>query len=104
MYQVRQGDVLIDSIRKSTIPKDAVRKEGRIILALGEATGHHHEVEVMEPETVELYEHDGLTYVRVKKSSDLTHQEHGPHTLMPGDYAVELQREYYDGLIRQVVD
>lgn len=103
-HQVRQGDVLVTGLSKKSIPAKAVRKQGRIILAYGEVTGHHHEVEVAEPETVGLYEHEGLTYLRVKAPSELTHQEHAPCTILPGEYEVTIQREYYDGLVRQVVD
>ncbi len=103
-FQVRQGDVLVTGLAKKSIPSEAALKSGRVILALGEATGHHHEVEVMEPGTVELYEHEGMVYLRILKESPLTHQTHGPHPLLIGEYEVELQREFYDGLVRQVID
>ena len=59
--QFRQGDVFL---QQAAIPKDAALQtaHGRAILAYGEVTGHAH---ALDPADVELYEKDGVTYVRV---------------------------------------
>ena len=46
MGVIRQGDVCL--VRVKAIPKDAVEQPitgNKVILALGEATGHHHRFE-----------------------------------------------------------
>lgn len=69
--QRQQGDVLLDLV---ALPKAAKKKSGRIILALGEATGHMHEV---IGEGIACYEDEsGVLYVVAEQAGTLTHQEH----------------------------
>lgn len=76
--QQQQGDVCLDLVR---LPTNARRKEGRAILAYGEATGHLHEV---IGGGVELYEEGDVMYVVVHNNDAmLTHQEHHAQTLAP---------------------
>lgn len=91
----RQGDVLITPVDE--LPKSAkIRKrtpgEG-IILASGEATGHHHRV---KESTARLFAtSDGRRFLRVaRKGAVLTHEEHDPISFDPGLYEVKRQREY----------
>jgi hypothetical protein len=103
--QYRQGDVLIERI--DAIPPAAVpaMHPGRWILAEGEVTGHIHSV-AAEDATLLLLELDDEieVYLRVHTKTEVTHQEHGPITLAPGDYRVGRQREYSPGQIRRVAD
>jgi len=94
----RQGDLLI--VKIAGIPKDAKRKESRV-LAEGEATGHMHELNAGE-----AYEKDGVLYFRVsgERSSTLLHPEHKPITFEPGEYKVVRQREYEPRGWRRVRD
>lgn len=92
----RQGDVLLVPVASvSGFAKVVKREGGRTILALGEATGHHHSfaghagVELLETP-------DGARFLRVTRASDLTHQEHTTISVAPGDYSVVIQREYDD--------
>ncbi len=81
----RQGDVLITRIEE--IPATAVKpvikgqKPERIILALGEATGHHHS---LEADAADWWKDGGDTILDVKKAVEVTHQEHAPIPLKPG--------------------
>jgi hypothetical protein len=69
--QRQQGDVLLDLV---PLPRELTRKPGRAILALGEATGHAHEV---LGDGVQVYEaEDGTLYVTAETDAQLTHQEH----------------------------
>jgi hypothetical protein len=99
----RQGDVLIERVSK--IPSDAKREKakGRIILALGEATGHHHS---LAPDAADWWKQpDGTQFLEVgKKPAALTHQEHATIELPPGRYRVGRQREYTPEAIRNVAD
>jgi hypothetical protein len=98
----RQGDVLVDAIE--TIPVDATPvkpNQGRIILAWGEVTGHHHSIAT---ESCEMYEKDGNYFIHVKEPANLDHQEHSTINIPAGDYAVTIQREYTPTEIRRVLD
>jgi len=100
----RQGDVLIVAV--DGIPENAEQLErdnGLVVLAYGEATGHHHAV--ADPEAV-LYDSDGDYYLRVAAGDGvaLAHQEHSAIVLPPGDYRVARQREYTPEKPRPVQD
>lgn len=100
----RQGDVLLERI--ASIPKSAKKQKrnGPIILAYGEATGHHHAI---NDEFVDLHtdESAGVTYIEVKQAMvALTHQEHSTIRLPPGKYTKIQQREYSPEAIRNVAD
>src|ERR1051326_6653034 len=99
----RQGDVLFVPFPR--IPVEAApvaRVNGRIVLALGEATGHAHAIADSD---AEILEHRGARFVRVGGSgATLSHEEHGPIALPPGSYRVVLQREYTGEEDRPVAD
>lgn len=93
----RQGDVLLKRIESPAYPvhpKPARVKpeQGRVILARGEATGHHHSlVADDDTELVKIGERMLLTLAR---GGTLQHQEHAPIELPGGTYEVVPQREY----------
>ena len=97
----RQGDVLIRRIQ--SLPKQAAQPRLTGILAYGEATGHAHKVEdLAHAEVLEIG--NGL-YLRVGEDGvRVVHEEHGAITLPPGNYEVEVQREYTPEAIRNVAD
>ena len=97
----RQGDVMIERI--SEIPKTAKRAKGKIILAHGEATGHHHAIEESDPADW-WKDDDGTQYVHAFGTSTVTHQEHAPITLPRGRYKITRQVEYSPEAIRNVQD
>lgn len=88
MKQLQQGDVLIVS---AAIPTTAKRKEGRAIVAYGEATGHYHEV---IGNGVEVYDENGTLYVSAPSGGTIQHEEHKPIMLPPGDYQIGIVKEY----------
>lgn len=89
--QVRQGDVLLvpvaDPGRTTTL-----RRRSRLVLALGEATGHAHAI--LEPHARELRTKAGERFVRLPVTASLVHEEHAPIELAPGLYRIVVQREY----------
>lgn len=102
----RQGDVLIERIAEMPKKRDRIgRESGRVVLAHGEVTGHHHSL--CEPE-VDLYsspEEAGVTFLEVREAmAMLTHQEHATIPLERGTYRVTRQREYAPEAIRNVQD
>lgn len=96
----RQGDVLVVQIEK--LPRSA-KKQPRCVLALGEITGHAHQI---KEEAFLWVDSDGTKFVEVYgKEAELVHEEHGPITLSgPAIYRVIQQREYTPEEIRNVAD
>lgn len=112
--------------RKPANAKD-LREHGRITLAHGEATGHHHtvyadtETDVL-PEAEFFEEPSGRRVLLALKPCVLRHQEHAPIALDPakpvqfrqgdvlgtpigeGAWQITRQREYAPDAIRNVMD
>jgi len=91
---LQQGDVLIKSIDK--LPENLSKvlpKENKLILAEGEATGHCHAISDID--NVELLQDkNGNLFLDVKEEIDLTHDEHNTITINPGQYEIDIVREY----------
>lgn len=104
---IRQGDVLLRRIK--VLPaglSPAPAENGRLVLAHGEATGHHHSFALSE--RVALFREDGsgggLFLTITGAPAALEHQEHTALVLDPGHYQVVRQREYSPEEIRRVAD
>lgn len=83
----RHGDVIVT---KTNGIKG--KKLDHLTLAEGEVTGHAHRITDGD---ADLYEHEGVLYLRVKsESAALTHEEHARIDLPKGDYKIDIQREY----------
>ena len=106
-YLTQQGDVLCfggESIPEGAKPIKI--RDGNIILAEGERTGHYHAVEA-NPAEVEGFEHDGTIYLNVKVANvTVKHQEHKPITLKQGQYKIGIVRELdpFQEVIHRVAD
>ena len=98
--QFRQGDVLLIPAKMPQGAK-AVAAQDRIILAYGEATGHHHS---LKASVGNLFEREAQRYLRMDIDAPLEHQEHGPILIPKGTYKVIIQREYSPEAIRNVAD
>ena len=99
----RQGDVLIEAV--TDIPNGLAKqnKQSRIILAHGEATGHHHSLDMSAADWWKD-EKSGDQFIAVKHQTEIVHQEHAPIALTPGNYRVRRQKEYSPAAIRNVAD
>lgn len=93
--QFRQGDVLIEACAQAEVkgtPQDA--KNGRAILAEGEATGHAHACAggaLLEVDTHTAYLTAG------PETASVVHEEHATIPLAPAQpYKVTRQREWSD--------
>lgn len=106
----RQGDVLIVPLEETALP-DGVRDlprqprdgRGRLVLALGEVTGHAHAVIgpgtlVREPGPL------GASYLHLPDGGRVVHEEHAAIPLPKGWFRVIRQREYVPGAVRVVAD
>jgi hypothetical protein len=103
----RQGDVCL--VKISGLPQAAARAEpredGKVILAWGEATGHHHRVETRpEAPSARLWSADAERFLQVMGRAELVHEEHSAITLDPGVYQVAIQTEYHPQEPRRVAD
>ncbi len=100
----RQGDVLIESIDAMPETGRTVKPEqGRIMLAYGEATGHHHSIAARDVEYA-LQDDNGALFLKMCSGSVVTHPEHAKIDLPAGTYRVTRQREYSPEEIRNVAD
>jgi len=107
MGTIRQGDVALISVR--AIPKDAIEQPivgNKLILALGEATGHHHRFEFLDQsQNIKLYVGaGGARYLDVSAPSDLKHEEHATARVPAGKYLLPQQVEYSPQELRRVQD
>ena len=86
-----QGDVFFSKVR--AIPQSVIRvsrsKRG-FIIAEGEATGHAHVIDG----DIELYEKDGILFIKTVHEVEVRHEEHLPVNLPPGLWKVGTVKEY----------
>ncbi|MEU0988716.1 hypothetical protein [Streptomyces sp. NPDC005953] len=106
----RQGDVLIVPVTEEAVPSHIAQARsqprdglGRLVLALGEVTGHAHAVMgpgrlVLEPGPF------GPMVLHLPEGGRVVHEEHAAITLPKGWYRVVRQREYLPGAVRIVAD
>lgn len=106
----RQGDVLIVPVAQSAVPaalEQAARQprdaRGRLVLALGEVTGHAHAV-VGPGELVREGGPFGAAWLHLPEGGRVVHEEHAAIALSGGWYRVVRQREYTPGAVRVVAD
>lgn len=99
MNIIRQGDILIVPIKETPASaKPVAAEDGRLILARGEATGHHHSIAVAD--RIALFREDGsgggLFLFNAGPTVMLEHQEHTALEIPPGTYEVRRQVEWSD--------
>jgi hypothetical protein len=112
----RQGDVLIVPVAGAVDEapaavaaaiagvSPAVRDgRGRMVLALGESTGHAHAV-VGKGSLYRGSADVAPMHLHLPLGGRVVHEEHGAFTLPPGWYRVIRQREYEPGTVRMVAD
>jgi hypothetical protein len=106
----RQGDVLIAPLARSAVPGGALDAaaeprdgRGRLVLALGEVTGHAHAV-VGPGRLVREAGASGPMLLHVPEGARVVHEEHAAISLPKGWYRVVRQREYVPGSVRIVAD
>lgn len=93
-YQARQGDVFLRRIEAVPAAAQPVKREGDVILAYGEVTGHAHRI-VAPLEAVDvLQEAERRIILNVRQQVTVTHEEHKSIVLPPGLYESYVQREY----------
>lgn len=120
LQQWRQGDVFIERVDDSVEGRKRLDDgKGRVVLALGEVTGHSHRVEsphaalyleqatTAVPDAIALGLGGGLIpdrLLQLDKPAKVVHEEHGAVSLDAGTYRVRIQREYSPAELRNVAD
>lgn len=113
MQNYRQGDVPLIPYDGPLDGFQIVEPEkGKIVLALGEATGHHHRLEgcgfSFEGEDNHRLYRDPMTGAQILQvgggGATLLHEEHDPIALEVGHYLQLIQVEDDGEMISQVVD
>ncbi|MGW2546792.1 hypothetical protein ACWC5I_39470 [Kitasatospora sp. NPDC001574] len=106
----RQGDVLIVPVEESAVPTRVGSlapqprdSRGRLVLALGEVTGHAHAV-VGPGELRREAGPFGAAWLHLVEGGRVVHEEHAAIPLPKGWYRVVRQREYVPGSVRVVAD
>lgn len=90
-----QGDVYVKKSELIEGCKEIEAENGKTILALGEATGHHHR---FEEKHVKMFANDnGRRFIVIEgKPAILYHEEHAPIEFGPGTYEVFIARQWTD--------
>lgn len=85
---------------------ERVEHDGSFVLALGEATGHHHRITVADPLDMEIVKVEGGYILNLKSEGTIEHQEHLPIKLAPGKYRTghEREKDWFSLAVRRVVD
>jgi hypothetical protein len=106
----RQGDVLIVPVAQEAVaphvaqaPREPRDGRGRLVLALGEVTGHAHAV-VGLGELVREPGPFGPMLLHLPEGGRVVHEEHAAIVLPRGWFRVVRQREYVPGSVRIVAD
>ncbi|MFE3601863.1 hypothetical protein ACFXP3_22365 [Streptomyces sp. NPDC059096] len=110
----RQGDVLVVPVAEESVPpclRDAGRvsgeprdARGRLVLALGEVTGHAHAVPGPGRLIRESGDPAGPVFLHLPDGGRVVHEEHAVIPLPKGWFRVVRQREYVPGAVRLVAD
>jgi hypothetical protein len=103
MNQLQHGDVNLQRI--ASVPdgaKKVERENGRYVLMRGETTGHAHTIE----DEIELFENDGVLYMRNASDVEVTHEEHKTLEVPAGIWEVTPTHEYdhFAEAARKVMD
>ena len=85
----RQGDILFKKVRR--IPLEAKQIDNKVI-AEGEVTGHAHVL--VNGAVFEVLDSESRLFIKSSTNTKITHNEHLPIKLEPGEYEVIRQREY----------
>lgn len=100
----RQGDILFVEVNEVVSGRAVRRKNGHIIVAEGEATGHAHAIKTPGVRMVEVVHQFHEHYLVSDRPFEIVHEEHDTVKLPAGTYKVIRQREYSPAEIRTVAD
>lgn len=110
----RQGDILLIKLDKKPDLKETQKLNSKVIVGLGEATGHKHQIKehavfhAPSQKDVEFFAISGGSdvpiFIEITNNTELLHEEHSKISLSPGWYKPIRQREYEPERIKYVSD
>jgi hypothetical protein len=105
MIQIRQGDVFLTSCQPIQAREEPRERDGTIVLAHGEVTGHAHRIAHRHATTFRD-EMTGRRFLRVSGGGvSLSHEEHSTAVVPVGDYEIVIQKRWTDDQeVANVVD
>ena len=87
--KIQQGDVILKKV--DSLPEN-YQKLDHLVLAEGEATGHHHQIVNGQ---AELLNANGILFLKIiSKIAELQHEEHKNIVLEKGLYKINQVREW----------
>lgn len=100
-----QGDIVFAPY-KGELEGTLEKHNGRITVGWGEVTGHSHVLTVERPQDMEIVKVSDGFILRLKGEGTVTHNEHKPIKLKPGNYRIGNEREmdWFSMVPRKVVD
>lgn len=107
MKMYRHGDIWIKEVKKEKKLVGEAKEDNKVTLALGEATGHSHNLSVPPGALITFWGEVGdVTGFSLPTEGTLIHNEHKMLKIEPGDYEIIREREYdyFDNEIKQVAD
>lgn len=97
MKRFHQGDVYIKSGKLPDGFEHQNCENGKTILALGEATGHHHRFEEDHVKMFHANDNSGRRFIVIEgKPATLFHEEHAPIECPAGTYEIFIARQWSD--------
>jgi hypothetical protein len=93
----RQGDILLIQTDRVAAGEPQERRDGRLVIAAGEATGHAHAI--LDDHADILVSGEGAEELRLLVVGGdgpvaLVHEEHATISVPPGVYEIRRKREY----------
>lgn len=104
MKHYRHGDIPLHPLKKAS--GEIIKHSGSFVLALGEATGHHHKISVADPADMEIRQTPAGYILVLRSEGSLSHEEHGTISISPGTYSVgrEREKDWFSLSVRRVID
>lgn len=87
----QHGDVLL--VKVAEIPNDAKKLKIKNGFIVEKGEGVHTHI-LKDVKGIEVYEKDGVLYLKVESPTELDHEEHHVKVLEPGIYRKEIENEF----------
>lgn len=88
---VQHGDVCLYKVDAIPARANKIKAEKGFVVERGEGS-HTHVLNSVDG--CEVYESDGVMYLKVTEPTELDHEEHGVKILEPGIYRKEIENEF----------
>jgi hypothetical protein len=92
---LQQGDVILESTNEEPQGKQVARKDGKLVLAEGEVTGHSHTISAPDAKMFETTMGNAMDFLLLLDSpTTIRHQEHKAIKVPAGKWKVRRVKEY----------